>query len=218
MDATSAGKLTVFDPEKTKSCCLGSIATTGYSSTPEGQEGAQFFERNGDDLERCSVPGNVDKYLDVNNFVKCCGAEFENWAERKQRNCCGGKREKLRLEREKDQVVTTQTFSRTDICVALESNLEAAGGDGPWSRFHRLPNNQRLFEVPISGEYALIEPDVVLLDEVDCPEHEQSMFSGAWFWQGEKTALYTDGKEGEILGLKKPWDQELPPIKVPIYS
>ncbi|KAI9848879.1 MAG: hypothetical protein M1837_006395 [Sclerophora amabilis] len=225
MDAKSAGRLTVLDAKKTKECCeaMDNVVNT-YAMDLEGdnygtvesaqQQGAVFFERNGDDLERCSIPGaDHNAYLDVEKFKKCCGGDWkpEPAVDVPTARCCGGKPESKTL---KDIEEANEVYNRPNVCVVTQADIDNQPRGEPW-----LKKQLTLLNSPSTNTGWDANPDVVLLEENDCPkDRDQSMFSGAWFWQGEKTALYTDGKDGEILGLKKPWDQKLPPLKVPFAT
>ncbi|KAI9840643.1 MAG: hypothetical protein M1837_001412 [Sclerophora amabilis] len=205
MDASSGGKLTVFHAERTKECC----------TTNEGQRAfAQFVGKIGDDLERCSVPGDIDEYLRWDSFVECCGASWKSPPTVTPEMCCGGKHTPITAD---DPI---EDVTRDDECLYTASTLY---GKGPWSMAVTPP----IFATDQPNPHGYTKSyiwsivgglELVMLEKFECPKSELSSFSGAWFWQGEDTALWIDAEKEPIFGMKKPFDREFPPTQIPYRS
>ncbi|KAI9835791.1 MAG: hypothetical protein M1837_003662 [Sclerophora amabilis] len=208
MDDNSAQRLTVFDPDKTRNCC-SSQRVAGAEGQPDS---VQFFGRIGDDLERvmqCSIPGDKTDRLNIEAFVSCCDAKYG--APQKDvfyGKCCGGKRESTDLDSVQK---AKEVWDKEDVCVTTQADIDKARGEGPWQDFILETLN---LEGPFPKKQPKVVHDAVLLERFDCPGVPQRMFSGAWFWQGTDTELHSDGFDGPWLGMKNPWDKEIPPTFV----
>ncbi|KAI9842954.1 MAG: hypothetical protein M1837_006691 [Sclerophora amabilis] len=211
MDAASAGKLTVFDAAKTEKCCdAEKFLPPGYEAGPL-REGTEPFVSG----KHCT-PRNEGATLNTERFTRCCGADFKypNQDITASQLCCGG-RGKTEIKKVTNSDEARELLSSSEKCVIQSDKIP--GRHGPWIFEGNGFLNAQIDVTPEESD-ALVNTEVALLQKYECPKDTQSTFSGAWFQSGEKTALYTDAQFAPKLGWKEPFDEVLPPIKIPFYN